>query len=138
MAVLAEPMKGLKSDKLETRVETAVALMQKYRSYPDYGGEVDQVAIDKEESKLILKAIADADWKQVRPAPGAANAMNAFYMLGLTDKDGWVPPKFVRPQPGQPPIDFAAVQKEAFVKWLGGPGKDYQIKKVVAKKPSEK
>jgi hypothetical protein len=136
--LLADPMKGLKSDKADVRAETAATLVMKYRSYPDFGGEVDQVAINADESKLIMKAIAEADWKQVRPAPGGMNAMNAFYMLGLTEKDGWVPPKFVRPQPGQPPVDFAAVQKDAFTKWLAGAGKDYVIKKVVAKKPSEK
>jgi hypothetical protein len=133
-AVLADPMKGLKSDKAEVRAETAAVMVMKYRSYPEFGGEVDQVPIDADQSKLILKALAEADWKQVRPGPAGMNAMTAFYQLGLTDKDGWTPPKFVRPQPGQPPVDFAAVQKEAFTKWLAGPGKDYKIKKIVAKK----
>ena len=136
--VLADPMKGLKSDKADVRAETAATLVMKYRSGPEYGGQTEQVAIDADESKLILKAIAEADWKQVRPGPGGMSAMNAFYQIGLTDKDGWVPPKFVRPAAGQPPVDFAAVQKEAFVKWLAGPGKDYVIKKIVAKKPTEK
>lgn len=133
-SIIADPMKGLKSDKADVRTETAATMVQKYRSYPMFGGEVDNVAINAEESKLILKALAEADWKQVRPGFGTPNPMNAFYQLGLTDKDGWVPPKFVRPQPGQPPVDFTAVQKDAFVKWLAGPGKDYVIKKVVAKK----
>jgi hypothetical protein len=62
------------------------------------------------------------------------NAMQAFSVLGLTEKDGWTPPKFPRPMPGQPPVDYVGMQKEAFVKWLAGPGKDYTIKKVVAKK----
>jgi len=140
-AVLADPMKGLKSDKADVRAETAATMVMKYRSYPDFGAaEVEQVAINADESKLILKAIAESDWKQVRPGPGAAgmNPMNAFYQLGLTDKDGWKQPAFPQPQPGQPPVDFAAIQKEAFVKWLAGPGKDYVIKKVVAKKPTEK
>lgn len=141
-ALIAEPMKGLKSDKLETRVETAAALMMKYGAYPQFGGEVDRVAIDKDESKLILKAIAEADWKQqVRPVPGRGGMLNpiqAFYQLQLNEKDGWTPPKFPNPVPGQPPVDFNAIQKEAFVKWLDGAGKDYVVKKNVAKKPSEK
>lgn len=132
-AVLADPMKGLKSDKADVRAETAAALVMKYRTHPDFGGAVDQVPINADESKLILKALAEADWKQVRPAPGAMNPMQAFSQLGLTNKDGWTPPKFVRPQPGQPPADFGAIQKEAFVKWLDGPGKDYVIKKIVKK-----
>ncbi len=141
MALVAEPMKGLKSEKLETRVETAAALMTKYSAYPAFGGAVDRVAIDKEESKLILKAIAEADWKQqVRPVPGGGNlnAMQAFYQLQLNEKDGYKPPVFPRPVPGQPRPDFNAMQKEAFVKWLDGPGKDYVVKKNVAKKPNEK
>ena len=137
LAVVADPMKGLKSDKAEVRLDTATKLMQKYRAYPPLGGEVEQVAIDKEQSKLILKTIADADWKagNVRPGGdvGGPNALTAFYQLQLTEKDGWKAPVFPRPQPGQPPVDFVAIQKDAFVKWLDGPGKDYVIKKVVPK-----
>jgi hypothetical protein len=57
-----------------------------------------------------------------------------FFQLGLSDKDGWKQPEFPRPVPGAPPVDYVALQKEAFVKWLAGPGKDYVVKKVVAKK----
>jgi hypothetical protein len=136
--LLADPMKSLKGDKADARAEAATLLVMKYRAYPPFGGEVDQVGIGAEQSKLILKALAEADWKAVRTVPGAMNPMQAFYQLGLTEKDGWTPPKFVPAQPGQPPVDFGVVQKEAFVKWLAGPGKDYQIKKVVAKKTTEK
>lgn len=136
LAVLADPMKGLKSDKADERLLTATTMVTKYRAYPEAGGEVTQVAIGAEESKLILKALAEADWSnQVRPgAAPAASPINAFYQLGLTDKDGWKQPVFPRPQPGQPRVDFNALTKDAFVKWLDGPGKDYQIKKNVPKK----
>lgn len=134
--VLADPMKGLKSDKPDVRLTAATTMVTKYRAYPDAGGEVDQVAIGAEESKLILKTIAESDWSnKVRPgADFSASPVNAFYQLGLTEKDGWKQPVFPRPQPGQPPVDFNAVTKAAFVKWLDGPGQDYQIKKVVSKK----
>ncbi|MBP3954235.1 hypothetical protein J8F10_02860 [Gemmata sp. G18] len=134
-AVLADPMKGLKSDKANVRTETAMIMVTKYRAYPLTGGDVNEVAIPAEESKLILKGIAEGDWTN-KPRPGAAftpNALNAFYQLGLTDKDGWTEPMFPQQQPGQPPIDFGAITKDAFVKWLAGAGKDYQIKKVVPK-----
>ena len=96
------------------------------------------MTVGAEESKLILKIIADADWKAIAPIGGnpglaAPNALQAFYQLGLTDKDGWKQPEFPIPQPGAPPVDFVAMQKEAFVKLLAGPGKDYVVKKVVAK-----
>lgn len=130
--LLADPMKGLKSDKADVRGETATLLVMKYRTF-ESGGETEEVAINADESKLILKAIAEADWKAVRGREAGVNAQSAFYQLGLTENDGWTPPPFVRPKPGQPPVDFVAVQKEAFVKWLAGAGKDYKIKKFVAK-----
>ena len=133
---LADPMKGLKSEKATERTETAVLVVSKYRAYPQTGGETDQVAIGADESKLILQALAEGDWSQKNVRPGGdftPNAMNAFYQLGLTDKDGWKAPMFPRPVAGQPPVDFVAIQKDAFVKWLAGAGKDYQIKKIVPK-----
>jgi hypothetical protein len=136
LALLADPMKGLKSDKPEVRAETACALVTKYRSYPDLGGETEQVAIPAEESKLTLKGLAEAEWSNtLRPgaAAGEPNAMQAFNMLGLTAKDGWVPPAIVV-QPGGPAPDYAAIHKDAFLRWLEGPGKDYRIKKFVPAK----
>jgi hypothetical protein len=120
-AILADPMKGLKSDKAEVRAETAWFLLAKYHSYPVLGGEVEEVSIGAEESRLILKAIADGDWSQM-------NAIAAFYKLGLTDKNGWKEPVV------KPAQNYITLTNEAFVKWLDGPGKDYQIKKYVSKK----
>lgn len=142
-AVLADPMKGLKSDKADVRAESAVIMAMKYRAYPNGAAEVDQVAIDADESKLILKGLTEAKWNNnVRPVPGAQavapNALQAFYAIGLNEKDGWKQPAFPRPQQGQPPIDYGAIQKKAFTEWLEGPGKDYTIKKMVAKKKSDK
>lgn len=132
LSITADPMKALKAEKAEDRAVAATILATKYRSYPDAGGEVDQVAIPADESKLILKGLAEADWTKFdRMAP---NGMQAFYSLGLTDKDGWVAPKAQRPQPGQPPVNFNDLTKTAFVKWVDGPGKDYTIKRIVAKK----
>ena len=135
-AVLADPMKALKSDKAETRAEAAAVMVSKYRAYPQFGGQTEQVAIGAEESKLILKALAEGDWKAGRFG-GPPNAFMAFSHLGLTEKDGWIPPVIVN-VPGQPAPDYAAIQKDAFTKWLAGPGKDYQIKKIVPKAVAEK
>jgi hypothetical protein len=136
--VLADPMKGLKSDKADVRAETAAVMVMKYRTYPDFATEVDQVPINAEESQLILKGLAEAEWNQniraVPPGGGSPNALQAFYQLGLTEKDGWKQPVFPQPKPGQPPVDFGAIQKQAFGEWLAGPGKDYVIKKFVVKK----
>ena len=135
-AVLADPMKALKSDKADVRAEAAAVMVMKHRAYPQFGGETEQVAIGADESKLILKALVEGDWKGARFG-GPPNAFMAFSSLGLTEKDGWIPPVIVN-VPGQPAPDYAAIQKDAFTKWLAGPGKDYQIKKVVPKKAAEK
>jgi hypothetical protein len=133
-AVLADPMKGLKSDKAETRAETAAVVVTKYRSYPATGGQVDQVAIDADESKLILKALLEGDWSNRGGFrfDGPPTPLMAFQSLGLTEKDGWIPPVIVN-VPGAPPVDYGAVQKDAFAKWLDGAGKKYVVKKIVAK-----
>jgi hypothetical protein len=138
--ILADPMKGLKSDKADVRGETATLMVMKYRAFPPLGGEVEQVAIDADESKLILKALTEAEWtNNIRPGmlPGP-NPVQAFYSLGLNEKDGWIAPVIAPQPPGAPPIDFAAVQKDAFVKWLAGAGKNYVIKKNVPKKATPK
>jgi hypothetical protein len=92
---------------------------------------VEQTPIPADESKLILKGLTEADWAKFdRTAP---NGMQAFYSLGVTEKDGWTPPKAVPVKPGEPAPNYNILAKAAFVKWLEGPGKDYRIKKLVPK-----
>jgi hypothetical protein len=135
-AVLADPMKGLKSDKADVRAETAAIMVMKYRASPMLGGETEQVAIGADESKLLLKALAEGEWKGVRFG-GQPNAFTAFSQLGLTEKDGWIQP-VIAAVPGQPAPDYATVMKDAYTKWRAGAGKDYQIKKVVPKPAAQK
>ena len=133
-AVLADPMKGLKSDKADVRAETAAIVLSKYRSYPATGGQVDQVDINADESKLILKSLLDGDWSNRGGFrfDGPPTPLMAFQSLNLTEKEGWVQPVIVN-TPGSPPVDYGAVQKDAFAKWLDGAGKKYVVKKIVAK-----
>lgn len=133
-AVLADPLKGLKSDKAADRAEAAAVALAKYRTPPEFAATVEEVAIPAEESKLILAALAEGDWSERRRFDGPTATLSTFYYLRLTEKDGWKEPALPQPKPGQPPIDFGIVQKEAFAKWLAGSGKDYRIKKVVPKK----
>ncbi len=126
-AVLSDPMKALKAEKADERFYAANVLVSKYRSYPETGGEVENVKISADESKLILKAIAEGNWKSDPNDPNAPNPYQTFSQLGLNDKDGW---KFPMVKPGE---DFIAKTKEAFVAWLAGTGKDYQISKLVVK-----
>ncbi|MCS6867032.1 MAG: hypothetical protein RMJ56_12400 [Gemmataceae bacterium] len=129
-AVLADPRKALQSDQADVRAEAAAIMVMKYRAYPLFGGEVDQVPINAEESQLILKALADAEWKDTRF--GQLSPLQAFYQLGLTEKDGWIQPMIVT-VPGQPAPDFNAIMKDAYTRWLATAGKNYRIKKFVPK-----
>jgi len=128
VAVLADPMKALKADKADDRFFAANVLVTKYRTYPEGGGEVENVKVPADESKLILKALAEGNWKSDPNAPQAFNAYQSFGQLGLTDKDGWAVPAV---KPGE---DFIETTKEAFAAWVAGAGKDYQIEKMVVKK----
>jgi hypothetical protein len=129
-AVLTEPMKALKADKADDRAFAASVLVGKYRSYPENagGGKIESEKVSAEESKLVLKALAEANWKPDPNDPNAPNAYQAFSQLGLNDKDGW---KYPMVKPGE---DFIDKTKEAFVAWLSGPGKDYQLSRFVVKK----
>ncbi|MBX9625010.1 MAG: hypothetical protein K2X82_14480 [Gemmataceae bacterium] len=132
LAVVADPMAALKAGKAEDRHAAALALIGKYRSYPEFpAGEVEEKPIPAEESKLILKALAEGEWGGFRR--DQANALGAFFSLGVSEADGFTPPKLQPGAPGQPP-DVAGQTKKAFQAWLDGRGKDYVIKQVVAKK----
>lgn len=131
LAVVADPQKALTAAKVEDRAYAATVLVAKYRAYPEGGGEPQEVRLPSVESRLILTGLAGGDWKQGNRF-NTLSPFTAFNQLGLTPEDGWVQPQ-VRPQPGQP-VDFAAVTKEAYVKWLDGPGKDYRVKRLVASK----
>ena len=90
---MADPMKGLKSDKPAVRAETAAIMVMKYRSYPEFAREVEQVAINAEESKLILQALTEGEWTAERPA-GPGRGRHAQRVHGVpqsrTDRTGWL------------------------------------------------
>jgi hypothetical protein len=125
-AALADPMKALKADKPADRFFSAAALVARYRSYPESGGEVETLKVAAEESQLILKAIAEADWK--KSDENGLGALQSFYQLGLNPSSG-----FQQPQP-KPGVDFEETLRAAFVAWLADGGKDYRIEKLVPKK----
>jgi hypothetical protein len=129
MTVLADPTKHLKVEKAEDRFFAAAVLIMKYRSYPENASDVEQVKVSAEESRLILKGLADApDWS--RPTGFPISATQLMNYLALTDKDGWKNPML---RPGVPE-DVNRLFKDAFIAWLDGAGKDYRITKMVAKK----
>ncbi|MCI0705526.1 MAG: hypothetical protein L0241_31080 [Planctomycetia bacterium] len=126
--VLADPMKALKAAKADDRFFAAMVLVAKYRSGSLTGVEMETVKLAADESKLILKALAEGNWKPDPMNPNAPNPFMAFGQLGLTAKDGFKAPQV---KPGE---DYLTKMKEAYTTWLAGPGKDYQINKLVPKK----
>jgi hypothetical protein len=125
-AALADPLKALKAEKPADRFFAASALLAKYRSYPETGDEVESVKVPAAESKLILQAIAEADW--AKADENGLGGLQAFYQLGLNPAAGFTQPK---PAPG---ANFQDALKKAYTDWLAGPGKDYQVEKIVPKK----
>lgn len=124
MKVLDDKMSSLKSKDINTRLETASVLIQLYRSTT--GGPIKQVPIDAEESQLILKALADADWDRSKYQGVGKNYQhypyNLFSRLGIGPQDG-----FQRPNVGNVNA-FAAAAKA----WVQKNWKTYRIQKYVS------
>jgi len=125
--VLADPMSGLKAKTADERFQAAALLLQHYRTFQQ-GDKQEPLAA--EESKLILEAIADANWN-VRPIfrPGMAAPMTpqtAFSLLGLQPKDGWVQPQNFQEMP------------EAAKKWLKDNAGSYRVQRIVPQPKAEK
>jgi len=87
----ANPLASLKVNEAEERLLAAAIFIEKYRAFR--GPNAKQEAIDAEESKQILQALAGADWQtQLNFGSLRPNPTQLFQMLGVTAKDGFVPP----------------------------------------------
>jgi hypothetical protein len=126
--LLDDPTGGLKSRDAEERLLAAALLLARYRtprpgSQPPFATE----PIDAEQSRLILRTLAEADWTKVDPET-RLSALQLFYRLGLRPEDGWVPP---RPAPGPNPAqEVHAAAKQ----WLKANAATYRIQRFVAAK----
>ena len=91
-AKVTENLTGsLKAKDAEERLSAAAVLIEKYRTFRP---NAKQEPIDAEESKQILQALAGADWQtQVNYMSLRTNPTQLFQRLGVTAKDGFVPPK---------------------------------------------
>jgi hypothetical protein len=121
--VLARPMDGLKSKDADKRFQTAALLLVRYRT-PALGlAKTEQISA--EQSKLILTALAGADWKKPNVQAPTLNPQALFFRLGLTVRDGWTPPK-----------DFRNFPDEAR-KWLKDNAGKYRINRFVHPEKAE-
>ncbi len=117
--LMENPQAGLKSKDGDERLLAAAILIETYRTFRG-PGQAKQEPIDAAESKQILLALADADWKapvnlgSMRPNPALL-----FNRLGIAANDGW------RPQPG------ANIQA-AMQTWLRDHADTYRIQRFVA------
>jgi hypothetical protein len=134
VATLADPMTALKAEKIEDRLSAAATLVQKYRrglSVP-----AKEEAIPAEETKAILKTLADADWTAANkpPKPGQvidyqAQPANILSMIGLFPGSPNGLPR-IQVKPGE---NYNAKYQEAFKAWYAASGDKFEIKKYVPK-----
>jgi hypothetical protein len=125
--LLADPRSGLTGKEADDRFLTAAMLLVRYKM-PRLGQDNAKTEkIDAEESKQILLALADADWNAQPKGPGLQlNPLMAFQQLGLTEKDGFTPPK-----------DFNEFPKLA-KKWLKDNADKYRVERFVMDAKEEK
>jgi len=122
--LLAKPMDGLKSKEADERFTTAALMITRYRTNRTGEQKTEQVSAD--ESKLILEALAEADWNPKNARLGfQMNPQNLFNTLGVTEKDGWKQPK-----------DFTKLAEEA-KKWCKDNAGKYRINRLVNDKKEE-
>lgn len=114
--VAAEPMSALKSKDADERFKAAATLIYRYRTYRGMG---KTEAVSSEESKLILEALAGANWNAPIQQEGQINAQTLFSMLGATQKDGWMPPPDFRQFP------------EAAKAWLKSHADSFRVQRFV-------
>lgn len=124
--LLADPAAGLKAKSDDDRFLTAAMLVVRYRTQP-IGGTGKTEPIDAGQSKLILEALADADWNP-KAGPGGFRLTPqwAFASLGLKPEDGWKQP--------QDPNKTADEAKQ----WLKDNAGKFRIERFVADAKEEK
>jgi hypothetical protein len=95
--VLELPLEALKAENASNRFLAAAMLINRYRLHGVKASKLPEKAIDAEESKLLLKVLAEADWKDVNEAIASSmyppHPYRVFLQLGATRTDGYDPPK---------------------------------------------
>lgn len=122
VAIMADPKAALQSKNAEDRLLAASLQVARYRSPRVFPNK--QEPIDAEESKLLLETIVNSKWEQIRF--GQTNAYQLFLQLGITEKDGWTPPRNVK--------SIEEIQQAAQT-WYREKGGTYRIQRFV---PAEK
>jgi hypothetical protein len=119
----ADPVKALSADKVDDRVQAALALAYKYRAYPpnNTSGAIAEEPVPADVGTLLVKVLLDADWAKT-------DAHKLADALGLLPGQYGIPD--VQPAAGENPL---AVRQKAFKAWHAKFGGKFEVKKVVAK-----
>ena len=90
-SVMANPQASLKAKDGDERLLAASILINQYRTYRGPGSR--QEPIDAAESKQIMQALADGDWKSnTNMLSFRPNPVHIFRRLGVSAQDGFAPP----------------------------------------------
>jgi hypothetical protein len=132
-ATIADPLKGLKAEKASDRFTAASVLVSKYRTGPQNAPlGVEEVAIPAEESKLIMKAIVEADWD--KDANSQDHPQNLVAQLGIYAGAHGIPQFVGKPNDPNPGETYRTWFKEEVKKWYAKRGDKFEVKQYVAKK----
>jgi hypothetical protein len=112
---------GLEARNAKERFFAAALLIQQYRTFRGGTGKVEP--LDSKQSRLILTALAEADWS----IDGQVSPWNLFQQLGLKKEDGW---EF---RPASPP---PGGYQQAARAWLREHANTYRIQRIVGPEPT--
>src|SRR5207244_9780881 len=117
--LLHDPDAGLQAKAPADRLLTAAMLIFRYRTARyAYSGKPTTASIAPDQSRRILTALAEADWKE-EEAPLELSPFSLFMRLDLRPEDGWTPAKSV-------PEQISAAKK-----WLRENAGKYRIQRFV-------
>jgi len=129
---LADPVKALKAEKLDARLTATAVIVGKYRSNPT--GQLVEVAIPAEETKLIMKTLLEADWAVAdMPPPGfdyQSSPNTIASMIGIYPGAHGIPQIQIKPGDTE---GYSVKMKAAITAWYAKSGDKFEIKKFVAK-----
>lgn len=118
--VLTDPARALRSKDAEQRLLAAALLINRYKTATPSG---KTEAVPAAESKLILTALAEADWAAAARGNYRLHPQGLFFQLGATAKDGWERPR-----------DFAQLSAAA-QRWLKDKAGTFKMMRYVRDKP---
>jgi hypothetical protein len=126
LALLEDPDARLRAPVADDRFLCAALLIFRYRT-PQYvyTGPPRTAPIAADQSRLILRALAEGNWAE-EDLPSPLAPVRLFLRLGLTEDDGWRPPR-----------DIEALAAAAR-RWLREHGSSYRIRKYVPEAPSDR